>query len=101
MVQQSPQGFNGYSGQQGLEAQQLPCIATPSWFAGLFRCASGVRWLELASPIREQIWLLVSPSAWEQYPVLAELAETIEASIDSFDAFNAYSNRQTGGQLAC
>jgi DNA-binding transcriptional LysR family regulator len=101
MVQQSPQGFNGSSEQQGLEAQQLPSIATPSWFAGLFRCASGVRWLELASPIREQIWLLVSSSAWEQYPVLAELVDTIEASIDSFDAFNAYSNRQTGGQLAC
>jgi len=101
MVQQSPQGFNGSSGQQGLESQQLPCIATPSWFAGLGCCASGVRWLDLATPIREQIWLLVSPSTWEQYPVLAELAGTIKASIGSFDAFNAYNNRQTGGQLAC
>jgi hypothetical protein len=101
MVQQSPQGFNGSSGQQGLEAQQLPWIATPSWFAGLGGRDPGLRWLELASPIREQIWLLVSPSACEQYPVLTELAETIEASIDSFDAFNAYNNRQTGGQLAC
>ncbi len=59
----------------------------------------GLRWLELANPLREQIWLLVNASAWEQYPVLTELAERIEASIDSFDAFNAYSNRQTGDQL--
>ena len=101
MVKQVPQDLNGFSLQQGLEAQQLPCMATPSWFAGLGGRDPGLRWLELASPIREQIWLLVSPSAWTQYPVLAELAETIEASIDSFDAFNAYSNRQTGGQLAC
>ena len=101
MVKQVPQDLNGFSWQQRLETQQLPCMATPSWFAGLGGRAPGLRWLELASPIREQIWLLVSPSAWEQYPVLAELAETIEASIDSFDAFNAYSSRQTGGQLAC
>lgn len=103
MVRQVPQDLNGFSWQQGLEAQQLPCMATPSSFTGLGGSgrAPGLRWLELASPIREQIWLLVSPSAWEQYPVLAELAETIEASIASFDAFNAYSNRQTGGQLAC
>ena len=101
MVKQVPQDLNGFSWQQRLETQQLPCMATPSWFAGLGGRAPGLHWLELASPIREQIWLLVSPSAWQQYPVLAELAETIEASIDSFDAFNAYSNRQTGGQLAC
>ncbi len=101
MVKQIPQDLNGLCWQQGLEAQQLPCMATPSWFAGSGGRAPGLRWLELASPIREQIWLLVSPSAWEQYPVLAELAETIEASIASFDAFYAYSNRQTGGQLAC
>ena len=101
MVKQVPQDLNGFSWQQGLETQQLPCMATPSWFAGLGGRAPGLRWLELASPIREQIWLLVSPSAWAQYPVMAELAETIEASIASFDAFNAYSNRQTGGQLAC
>jgi DNA-binding transcriptional LysR family regulator len=86
MVQQGPQDFNGSSRHQLLESQQLPCIATPSWFAGLGCCASGVRWLELASPIREQIWLLVNPSIWEQYPALAELAETIKASIDSFHA---------------
>ncbi|PHX67820.1 MAG: hypothetical protein CK549_04065 [Cyanobium sp. Baikal-G2] len=55
--------------------------------------APGLRWLELACPIREQIWLLVNPSNWEQVPVLAELAEKIEASIHSFDAFDAYSNR--------
>ena len=101
MVKQVPQDLNGLCWQQGLEAQQLPCMATPSWFAGLGGRAPGLRWLELASPILEQIWLLVSPSAWTQYSVLAELAETIEASIASFDAFNAYSNRQTGGQLAC
>ncbi len=101
MVKQVPQDINGFNWQQGLETQQLPCMATPSWFAGLGGRAPGLRWLELASPIREQIWLLVSPTAWAQYPVMAELAETIEASIASFDAFNAYSNRQTGGQLAC
>ena len=101
MVKQVPQDLNGFSWQQRLETQQLPCMATSSWFAGLGGRAPGLRWLELASPIREQIWLLVSPSAWTQYPVMAELAETIEASIDSFDALNAYSSRQTGGQLAC
>ena len=101
VVRQAPEAFNGSSSQQGLGAQQLPCLATPSWFKGLGDRAPGLRWLELASPIREQIWLLVSASNWEQVPVLAELAEKIEASIDSFDAFNAYRNRQTGGQLVC
>jgi hypothetical protein len=42
--------------------------------------------MELATPIREQIWLLVSPSSWEQYPALAEIAEAIKASIASFHA---------------
>ena len=93
VVRQAPEALNGSSSQQGLEAQQLPCIATPSWFRGLGDCAPGLRWLELESPIREQIWLLVNPSNWEQVPVLAELAEKIEASIDSFHAFDAYSNR--------
>ena len=86
MVRQAPQVFYGSSSQQGLELQQLPCIATPSWFAGLGDRPPGLRWLELPTPIREQIWLLVSPSTWEQYPVLAELAETIKASIASFHA---------------
>jgi hypothetical protein len=86
MVRQAPQAFYGSSSQQGLESQQLPCIATPSWFAALSSGAPGLRWLELATPIREQIWLLVNPSIWEQYPVLAELAETIKASIASFHA---------------
>ena len=101
IVQQAPQDLNGSSWQQGLEAQQLHRIATPSWFIGLSCSNPGLRWLELASPIQERIWLLVSPSTWEQYPVLAEIAERIEASIDSFHAFTAYNNRQTGGQLAC
>ena len=86
MVRQAPQAFYGSSSQLGLELQQLPCIATASWFAGLGDRATGSRLLELATPIREQIWLLVNPSSWEQYPVLAELAETIKASIASFHA---------------
>ena len=86
MVRQAPQAFYGSSSQLGVASQQLPCIATPSWFAGLGDRAPGLRWLELATPIREQIWLLVNPSTWEQYPVLAELAETIKASIASFHA---------------
>jgi hypothetical protein len=86
MVRQAPQAFYGSSSQLGLELQQLPCIATASWFAGLGDRPPGLRWLELPTPIREQIWLLVSPSSWEQYPALAELAETIKASIASFHA---------------
>ncbi len=86
MVRQAPQAFYGFSSQQGVELQQLPCIATASWFAGLGDRARSLRWLELPTPIREQIWLLVNLSTWEQYPVLAELAETIKASIASFHA---------------
>ena len=86
MVRQVPQAFYGSSSQLGDAFQQLPCIATPSWFAGLGDRAPGLRWLELPTPIREQIWLLVNPSSWEQYPVLAELPETIKASISSFHA---------------
>jgi hypothetical protein len=86
MVRQAPQAFYGSSTQQGLELQQLPCIATPSWFAGLGDRATGSRLLELATPIREQIWLLVNPSTWEQYTALAELAEAIKALIASFHA---------------
>jgi len=86
MVRQAPQAFYGSSSQLGLELQQLPCIATASWFAGLGDRPPGLRWLELPTPIREQIWLLVNLSSWEQYPALAELAETIKASIASFHA---------------
>jgi DNA-binding transcriptional LysR family regulator len=86
MVRQAPQAFYGSSSQLGVASQQLPCIATPSWFAGLGDRAPGLRWLELPTSIREQIWLLVSPSSWEQYPALAELAGTIKASIASFHA---------------
>jgi len=86
MVRQAPQAFYGFSSQLGVASQQLPCIATASWFRGLGDSAPGLRWLELPTPIREQIWLLVNPSSWEQYPVLAELAETIKASIASFHA---------------
>jgi len=86
MVRQAPQAFYGSSSQLGVASQQLPCIATASWFAALSCPPRGLRWLELPTPIREQIWLLVNPSIWEQYPVLAELAETIKASIASFHA---------------
>jgi len=86
MVRQAPKAFYGSSSQQGLELQQLPCIATASWFAALSCRPPGLRWLVLPTPIREQIWLLVNPSSWEQYPALAELAETIKASIASFHA---------------
>ncbi len=86
MVRQAPQAFYGSSSQLGDAFQQLPCIATASWFRGLGDHAPGLRWLELPTPIREQIWLLVNPSTWEQYPALAELAETIKASIASFHA---------------
>jgi len=86
MVRQAPQAFYGSSSQLGDAFQQLPCIATPSWFAGLGDRAPGLRWLELPTPIREQIWLLVNPSTWEQCPALAELPEAIKASISSFHA---------------
>jgi len=101
MVRQAPQAFYGSSSQQGVELQQLPCIATPSWFAGLGDRATGSRWLELATPIREQIWLLVNPSSWEQYPTLAELAETIKASIASFMRKTHTGIPKKGGQLVC
>jgi len=101
MVRQAPQAFYGSRSQQGLASQQLPCIATASWFAALSCPPRGLRWLELPTPIREQIWLLVNPSTWEQYPTLAELAETIKASIASFMRKTHTGIPKKGGQLVC
>ncbi len=102
MARPVPKALSGASNwRQWLEAQGLPCIATPSWFAALSCDRPGLRWLALTRPIQEQIWLLVNTSDWDQFPVLAAQAQAIRQAIGGFHASAAYSNRQRGVQLVC
>jgi hypothetical protein len=102
MARQGPQGVHAAScWRRWLETERLACIATPSWFDALHQCGPDLRWLHLARPIREEIWLLVERTAWSPYPVLVELVEAIQAAISAFHASDAYCKRQYGGQLVC
>lgn len=99
-ARQAPQDLTGANDwRHWLEREHLPCIATPGWFIALSRCGPELGWLELDKPMGEQLWLLVNPKPWAEYPALAELTKTIRASIETFHAFLAYSTRQKGGHL--